>query len=55
MSVAHANCCADNDLQGYVATNASAVYFLGQGATSATTMVNGYPMYAMVSGCYPAA
>jgi hypothetical protein len=54
-SVAHANCCADNDLQCYVGTNASAVYFMGQGATSATTMVDGSGKYAMVSGCYPAA
>ena len=54
-SVAHANCCADNDLQCYVGTGASSVYFLGQGATSATTMVDGASKYAMVSGWYPAA
>ena len=55
VSIAHANCCADNDLQGYVGTGASAVYLMGQGTVSNTTMVDGAAKYAMVSGCYPAA
>ena len=54
VSIAHANCCADTDLQGYVAVSSSVLYLMGQGNTAATTMVNGASKYAMISGCYPA-